>query len=374
MAKIVHLTSVHPPFDTRIFHKECKTLAQSGYAVTLVVPHERDQVVDGVWIRAIPRPARRLNRMIYTTWQVYRAALKVDADIYHVHDPELLPWAQLLRLRGKKVIYDMHENVPGALLTKAWIAAPLRRLVAGLYQAMEHVLLQGLGVILAETSYARHYPRIAQREVVLNLPLADNLLQINEMKYPATTLGYIGGVAPVRGSLVTLEALRLLKKQQYAVEWECLGPIYHAAHAVELRQLIEKYALTGVRLRGYTPPEEGWRLIARCHIGLALLQEIPNYIESYPTKIFEYMALGLPVVVSNFPLYREIVGGEQCGLCVDPADPEAVAQALVWLIEHPEQACTMGERGRQAVKDRYNWDSQARKLLVFYDTLLKCSE
>ncbi|MGE5553673.1 MAG: glycosyltransferase family 4 protein [Betaproteobacteria bacterium] len=367
------LTSVHLPFDIRIFYKECKTLTLAGYKVVLVAPHDRDEVVDGVRVRAVPKPRSRRERMMRTVWQVYRAAILENAQLYHVHDPELIPVGVLLRLHGKRVVYDMHENVPKAILSKGWIRPWVRPILSGIVKAVERVLLNGMPVIYAEKSYAKDYPWVKPAVTVQNMPLLSSIFAIEESKYPIPTVGYLGGVTPERGSLVYLEALRILKERGHTVGWECIGPVSEE-HRAELIHLCSRYGLEHVYLRGYMLPDQGWRHVARCKIGLAVLKAIPNYIGSYPTKMFEYMALGLPVIVSDFPLYRDIVEKEQCGICVDPESPVAVADAIQRILTHPDMARVMGERGREAVRERYNWDAEAKKLLDFYDRLLVSNE
>ncbi|MGB4215649.1 MAG: glycosyltransferase [Thermacetogeniaceae bacterium] len=370
MPKIVHMTSAHPAFDTRIFQKECRTLAQAGYDVVLVAPHTHDEIVDGVQIRAVPKPKGRIARFTKTSWQVYKTAVAEDADLYHIQNElELLFWGQMLRLKGNKVIYDMHENLLKSIPTKPWINPLFRPLVVFICMILERILMRKIPVIFAENSYIKHYPWVKKNITVLNMPLTSQLLQINETKYSKPTLGYIGGVTPERGSIVTLDALKILKSKGYAVDWECIGPTDNA-HRKEIGNIIKRYGLEGVRLRGYLLPSEGWPVIARCHIGLALLKPIPNYYESYPTKLFEYMALGLPVITSNFPLYRQVVEKEKCGICVDPESPEETAQAVQYLLEHQDEAESMGRRGQIAAIEKYNWELEQKKLLHFYDSLL----
>ena len=89
-----------------------------------------------------------------------------------------------------------------------------------------------------------------------------------------------------------------------------------------------------------------------------------------PNKLFDYMLMSLPVVVSNFPLYRDVVQTHQCGLTVDPARPQEIARAIVYLIEHPREAQQMGANGRRAVLEKYNWEKESQKLLQIYDTVL----
>ena len=369
--KVAHLTTVHTRFDNRIFYKECKSLAMAGYEVVLIATHgleEAEEVIDGVKLRMVPKPKSRLTRMTRTAWQVITIALAEKPTIFHIHDPELLPWVQFLRLLNKVVVYDMHENVPKQLLTKPWIPRAIRPLLSFLFKNFERLFLTGIPVVYAEESYPRDYQWVDKSVVVLNMPLTEQLLKLKEPKYSRPTVGYIGGVVLIRGSVVTLEALCCLQNDGLMVDWECIGPI-EGDHEKKLRELIQKFNLK-VKLRGYVDSISGCRIISRCHIGLAVLHPIPNYLGSYPTKMFEYMALGIPVVVSNFPLYKQVVDTYRCGLCVDPVDPQDIAKAIRWLMEHPGEAEAMGERGRSAVLETFNWKNESRKLTAFYQSLI----
>ena len=125
-----------------------------------------------------------------------------------------------------------------------------------------------------------------------------------------------------------------------------------------------------VFIRGYMKPDEGIKIIAACHIGLAILKNTPNYIESYPTKIFEYMALGLPVITSDFPLYKKIIREAECGFCVNPENSTEIANAIEYLIIHPEEARQMGQNGKRAVEKNYDWKYEEIKLNKFYQIVL----
>lgn len=368
--RVVHLTSVHVPFDTRIFYKQMKSLTKVGYEVVLIAVHSRDEIVENIRIRAVPTPRNRFERMFYTGFRVIWSALQENADIYHIHDPELLIWSLILRLRGKLVIFDMHENVPKDILSKPWIHPAVRYPISLVYRLLERVLLWRMPVIFAEHSYKRDYQWIHhQNTVILNTPLVDTLLAVSETPYAKPTVGFIGGVNTDRGSMITLSALAHLKQSDFIVEFDCIGPV-NEIHRAELEAFIKTHRLEGIRLHGYMLPSEGYRIIARCHIGLAVLMPVPNAVSSYPTKMFEYMALGLPVIASGFPLYREVIESAECGLCLnDPTNPHELAEAIRWLIEHPQEAEMMGRRGREAVIKHYNWEAEAKKLCVFYEGL-----
>jgi glycosyltransferase involved in cell wall biosynthesis len=154
MTKVAHLTSVHPAGDTRIFYKECRTLARIGYEVVYIVPHDQDEKTDGVRIRAVPRPDNRLERMLRTTRHVYKAALAEDADIYHFHDPELIPYGLLLRIRGKTVIYDVHEDYATSIGHKAYLPYLFRMPLARIWGRAEKFVTEPLHRVLAERYYS----------------------------------------------------------------------------------------------------------------------------------------------------------------------------------------------------------------------------
>lgn len=367
--KICHLTSVHTPFDIRIFYKECKTLVQAGYEMVILAPHNYDEIFDGIRIRAVPIPKNRIQRMTLTIFYILRAALKENAHLYHLHDPELLLMSFFLRIAGKKVIYDMHENLPKAILSKSWIHILLRRSVAISARLVERFLAVDLPVVYAEHSYVNYYPWVKKYAVVLNMPVTSLMRNIHEEKYPHATLGYIGNVSPERGSIIAIETIHFLKQNGLVLHFECIGQVSDR-HRQELLNLCRQYDLDGINVRGHLPPAKSWALVSRCQIGLAILHPVPNYIDSYPTKIFEYMALGLPFITSNFPLYREVIEKEKCGLCVDPLDPEAIAAAIRWITDNPSEARKMGENGRRAVKEKYNWETESTKLLELYDNIL----
>lgn len=372
LARIAYLTSVHIPFDIRIFYKELRSLSKAGYEVVLIAPHTRDEVVDGIRVRAVPKPRGRFQRMFRTALQVVWLAWQENADLYQIHDPELLLWSQILRLRGKTVIFDMHENVPKDILSKEWISPALRRIVVIFYQGLERILLWRMPVIFAENSYVRDYKWIDRRNtVILNMPLVEDLLAISEPRHALPTVGYIGAVNADRGSMITLQALDLLNENGYRVGFECVGRLSES-HQNELELFADSHNLESIHYYGHMVPHDGYRVIARCHIGLAVLTPLPNAIGSYPTKIFEYMALGLPVIVSGFPLYREVVESAGCGLCLnDPTNPLELAAAMRWMLERPDDAAEMGNRGRDAVLSQYNWNSEERKLLNFYALILQ---
>lgn len=373
MAKIVHLTSVHVPTDTRIFRKECRTLSEAGHEVILIAPSSADEKKDGVQIISVDHPKGRWERVWNTTRKVVQQAARIDADVYHLHDPELLPWGWAFLDAKAPVIYDMHEDFVAQLKTKDWIPRSLRPPLKEIAKMGLRVFLQNRPVIFAESSYKSRYDWVRRTTTVQNMPIVSELIDIKEPKFSKPTIGYIGTVRPDRGSRVTLRALSILQEDGYEVAFECIGPAA-PDHKQELDELQSRFGIRDVRMPGYLPPEQGWSRIARCHVGIAMLKKTPNFVGSYPTKLFEYMALGLPVITSEIPKYQDVVEDSGCGLVADPESPQDVAEKIVTLINNPERASYMGEEGRRGVQENFNWKKEGEKLVNFYDTIIATRE
>ena len=370
--RVVHVTSAHVWSDTRIFQRMCQGLSQRGWQVSLIASNVPSQVVEGVRVHGVRVPTSRLLRALVGGYRVVRAARAIDADVYHFHDPELLIWKWLLGLGGRLVVYDMHEYVPGAITTRLWIPSGVRQALARCWRLLERLTLRRTPVVLAERSYAKHYPWLLRKVVVLNLPDTETLLAI-PFTARSDRIVYVGRVSRSRGSLRMIEAVQLLRERGLHVQLDIVGPVAEA-HREELFAAIGRARMPTVHLHGYMKPLDAWRVAAGAVAGLAVLEPEPNYVESFPTKMFEYMALGLPVIVSDFPLYREVVDGSACGVCIDPLDSAALAAALEQLLRDPAKAQELGRNGREAVEKRYRWDQQLDALEGFYRDNLAARE
>ena len=369
--KVVHLTSVHGPLNMRIFHKECKSLAESGYEVVLIAPDQHDRVVEGVQIKAIRKPKSRIIRMTLGAWRVYREAVRQQADLYHFHDPELLSVGLLLRARGAKIIYDIHEDVPGTIAYKFYLPSWLRRILVPVTEWLEDAGAARLSALVVATlPIAERFSAVNHRTVVVNnYPILKEFSASIETPWDRRDIPmtYVGGsLTRVRGIRNVVEAMSLLP--------ESLSPRLSLAGRFTNDGLYEDLLNTPgwdrVDHLGYITRDRVADLLGRTRVGLVVIHPEPNYIRSRPTKLFEYMAAGVPVIASDFPDWREIVDAAGCGLLVPPEDPRAIANAMEYLLTHPEEACEMGRRGRQAVEGLYVWDVEKKTLLELYSSLL----
>jgi glycosyltransferase involved in cell wall biosynthesis len=316
----------------------------------------------------LPTPKNRLSRILASTPRAFILATREGADLYHFHDPELIPVGFLLRLLGKRVIYDVHEDLPRQILSKYWIPPILRAVVAKTAALAEWVAGKAMsGIVAATPAIAGRFPP-HKTVVVQNFPLLSEFALGEAPPYRERPMwvAYVGGITAIRGAVEMVRAMEHLP-EDLAARLVLAGTFSPPELEAEVRKLP---GWSYVDLLGWQGRDGISRLLRRARVGLVVLHPVTNYLDSYPVKLFEYMAAGIPVVASNFPLWREIVEGEQCGLTVDPLDPKAIAEAVRWLLEHPEEAEEMGKRGRRAVLEKYNWEWEAEKLLDLYRRLL----
>jgi len=363
--KIVHLTSAHPRHDIRIFIKECCTLARAGHDVTLVVADGLGaEVKNGVRIHDVgAKSGGRLLRMTRTVERVYRATLALKPDVAHFHDPELMLAALKLKKAGIKVVYDVHEDLPRQILAKHWIPGALRPLLSRVLEIMENRAARRFDAIVTST------PHICQRFAALNprslaicnYPILEELLHDTPWSARRNQVCYLGGIARIRGIEPILAALPAVDTRLN------LAGIWSESGLKETLQQTPGWAQVndlGVLDRGAVA-----EVLAHSKVGLVTLFPTPNYVDALPIKLFEYMAAGMPVVSSDFPVWRAIVDDAGCGLLVDPQDPAAIAAALTQLLSDDAAAAAMGARGRLAVQEKYSWAAEGDKLKALYQLL-----
>ncbi|MBW6391921.1 glycosyltransferase family 4 protein [Billgrantia antri] len=371
--KVAHLTSAHPRYDTRIFHKQCRSLAAGGYSVTLVVADgEGDEERDGVAIVDVGQLPGRLNRVVKTTRRVFEQARHLDADLYHLHDPELMPVGRRLKRLGKRVVYDAHEDLPRQMLAKHYLGKLTRQVLSRAVETYQRQACRQFDAIVAATPHIRDrfnefHPQVVD---VNNFPMLGELDGAPDARLSASpgeslSVCYVGGIAEVRG---IREVIRAMEKVEQGCRLQLAGDFKTLA----LEQEVMTYAgWAQVEAHGYLDRAGVRRVMASSVAGLVTLHPIVNYLDALPVKMFEYMSAGLPVIASDFPLWREIVEGSDCGLCVDPLDPDAIAGAINYIVSHPERAREMGRNGQRAVVERYNWQQEERKLLDTYRALAR---
>ncbi|MDO5285232.1 MAG: glycosyltransferase [Actinomycetia bacterium] len=358
--KVRQLSTVHAVGDTRVLHKECKSLLAAGYDVALIASHQGDEVVEGVPVLGIGTAPNRLWRMTVSAARLLRRALAEDADIYHFHDPELIGVGLLLRLRGKKVVYDVHEDVPKQIMNKFWIAEPFKRPLAVAATLAEKAAAAGLsGVVTATPSIAEKFPP-GKTVVVQNFPEADLADEVSGTPFPErrNAFVYVGGLSEQQGLFEMLDAFTRLP--------DGLTGVLAGKFKQKEREARAHPGWSRVRYPGVVGRTQVVRELRDAVCGLVLDHPITNYVDAYSTKMFEYLACGIPVICSDFPLWVELVERYQCGVALDPFDTEQVAEWILRYHTDPELARTHGENGRRAIADHLNWRIEFAKLSDLY--------
>jgi len=362
---------VHWAYDTRIYFRMCQSLAEK-YDVTLIACNGgvNEKTPTGIKILSYPRFRSRVLGVLISWLLVFFRALKVNARVYHLHDPELIPTAILLRLFGKKVIFDIHENIAEDIFDKKWIKFP--RLYYSFFAFFEVFATKFTYIVLAEKSYEKRYKERAKKySIIYNYCDYSFFEKYQNGQKDPLHLFYSGILFENRGMLQICEAISTLeKKHGIKAHFHCVGPLYR-----ELRvkmEILPFYDSIKERLHFYGRKKlrDSFKIGENCGIGLSIIHPMSNSIESYPTKIFEYMATGMPTIASDFKLYKSIVEEVNCGLNVPPLDSSALAAAIKKLIEDKGlwQACS--SNGMELAKAKYSWELEKQKLFDIYANLL----
>jgi len=366
MIKVCHITTVHPERDVRIFYKECKSLAKHGFDVKLIVVNGKSILEDGVEVIGVHCDySGRLHRFLKAPKVAYQKALQVDAEIYHFHDPEFLPYARKLQKNGKKVIYDVHEDVPRQILSKYWINKNIRKIISSALERYENSICRKLDFIVTATPFIRNrFLKLNQNVIdVNNFPVLNFEKKLTDWKNREKKTCYIGSLTKVRGISELVKSMSFTE----GITLELGGTFSPEEYRNEI---LKTKGWDRVNEYGFVDRKTAEKIMGKSIAGLVVLHPIINYIDSLPVKMFEYMGAGIPVIASNFPLWKEIVEGNNCGICVDPLDPGQIANAISYIQKNPEKAEQMGLRGSKMVKEKYNWEIEKKKLVSIYAKLI----
>lgn len=370
MAHVVHVSSVHSRTDTRIFLKECRTLAANGYNTTFVVADGLpDEKKDGVFTLGVDKEKNRLRRMLMSPIRLSSKLRSMKADLFHFHDPELIPLALRMKALGYKVVFDFHEDVAMQILSKPYMGRGIKRQVSKAYSILEKYALPKFDLIITATPHIKEkLSKINANTIdINNYPLLGELDSCAGEEKKAPIVAYVGNITEIRGIRQMVEALDYCRNDVVLY----LGGKFKPGSLRNEIQLLPGWRR--VKELGFINRGEVQALLSKARVGLVLFLPEPNHIHSQPNKMFEYLSAGLPIVASNFTTWKKIIEGKNCGLCVDPLNPKEIAGAIDWLLDNPEIASDMGNRGRLAVMDEFNWSAESKKLIMAYNDLLGCS-
>ncbi|MGM0624716.1 MAG: glycosyltransferase family 4 protein [Bacteroidota bacterium] len=362
---ICHLTSVHNRLDTRVYYKEILSLKKHFYKVAFVVADGlgNDHTEEDIAIFDVGKEKSRMKRILHSPQKIYRKALELDADVYHFHDPELIIIGRKLLRKGKKVIYDIHEDVPQQLMGKPYLNRRVRPLISGILRKFENKHAARYTALIAAT------PKIAERFLKINPDtfVINNYPKKNELFSSAGNLPkkhqicYVGVITRIRGLLQLVDSLvysdvRLL----------LAGRFESKAFEEELKS---RQGWKNVDYIGQVDRKKLAGILSESKAGMVTFLAYPNHVDAQPNKIFEYMSAGLPVIGSDFELWKQIIADNNCGVCVNPASPEKIAKGINTIVNSEEKMNLYGKNGRRLIETTYNWEAEEVKLNNIYKEL-----
>lgn len=361
--QITHLTSVHPRYDTRIFHKMCVSLAKLGHDVRLIVADSHlDEKINGITILNVGSFKSRLDRIRKAPKHVFAKAVSLKTDLYHLHDPELIPIGLELRRLGKRVIFDSHEDAPKQLLSKSYLNKPILWLIAKIFAAYERWACAKFNGVIAATPFIRDkFLTINLNSLdINNFPLLDEMTYKRAWTKERKEVCYVGTISKIRGIRELCKAMEMVSSD---VHLNLVGSfsepdVEQAVRVMPGWQRVKEF--------GFISRVEVRKMLARCTAGLVTFHPEPNHLMAQPNKMFEYMSAGIPVIASDFPLWRKIISASGCGLLINPMNPSEIAKAIDHFVKNPAEARRMGKNGQKAIKKHYNWQKEEQKLLQFY--------
>ncbi|MBS4013026.1 MAG: glycosyltransferase [Bacteroidetes bacterium] len=366
--KVCHFTSVHPWNDIRIFQKQCISLANNGFEVFLVAPDAKDGIHNNVNVIGVKSQKKgRLYRFFKFRKKIYKKALEINADIYHFHDPELLPFAKKLQRKGKKVIYDSHEDVPMQILSKPWIKPfVLRKLISFFYNLYEKRTCRKIsGIVSVLDSITEKFAN-DKRITIFNYPKIESQDEnlISDIVLPEKFLiVYNGGLTKIRGIDNIVASMNFLSDEYRLLlmgRWES--------------DLFEKYCMglqgwEKVEYLGMLNFNTCYSILKKSDIGIVMFKSVPNNINSLPNKAFEFISVSLPMIMSNFPLWKQEFGNY--AHFVDPENPEELARKISEIKNNYVEEKPRVEAESKKIMLSKTWLSQEKKLVDFYNKILK---
>lgn len=367
---VCHVTSVHIPLDSRILYHECRSSAMRWRTVLVCRDHDGAREVEGVEIRPIPKARGRIARLL-TVNAVVEAAERVGADLYHFHDPELLPaMADLAARTRKPVIYDAHEHYPDAMDQKSWIPVSLRPAAARWADSVERKRVPSMAAIITadvalEQRFSEMHPRVVRLD---NYPPLALFGEPHSRTSTSPVLLYVGSVSAVRGFFDMIDVIRRVRLEHQGAKLVVYGrPAEDVAS--RLHETLASLPSDAVEMRGPVPYGDLPAVLADATVGLSLLKPHPKYEKNVSMKVFDYMAAGLPYVASDFAPLAEATGGAG-GILVPPGDSKAAAGAVLDLLRHPAQLREKSQEGRRVIERGLSWETVEPRLIALYEDLL----
>ena len=360
---ICHVSPLHSRYDTRIFLKQSVFTAKLDHEVNYIVSDGLlSEKIYNVNIINVDIKRSFISRVIITHSKLLFIIVRTKPNVVHFHDPEMLLVGWILRFFGYKVIYDMHEDFPKQILGKEYIQKNLRDIISKLASLIENVtLIFYSGITSATTSIHNNNLKYKNTLFLPNYPILGELGNGYFTSEIKNQVCFIGGITAKRGVLEVIQSLEILS--EYNIRLQLAGKF----STVELYEKAK--SLNGWKFVDYyneVNRETVAKIMSECIAGIVTFLPAPNHINSQPNKMYEYMSAGLPVICSNFELWESTVLENECGLCVNPYNPNEIANAIKYLLLNKDVRNKMSTNAKNIIQNNFNWDAHFKNLISFY--------
>lgn len=371
--KVCHMTSTHHAKDQRIFEKECVSLAQAGFKVYLLAQGKNEKINDIFIIGTGEQNSKRFYRLLIRPWKIYKKAVEVNADIYHFHDMELLPYGLKLKAKGKKVIFDYHEDYASRFADSDAIIAPyfIKKLFSNLYRIYEKYAIKKLDGIISVTPHiCKRLKKINKNTIMItNYPLLRKEDWAKNTSYNPQS-DYICFAGQISDTYKLEYITKIIQDFSY-LKFKLCGP---PRKKYDIEKIKKADKNCKIEYMGNIPYNEVPEILQNA-LALPIIVDYGNNIGGKTgtlgnNKLFEAMLCGIPIICTNLILWEKIINKYHCGICVDPTSPEELKHAIQYILDNPDQAKKMGDCGRQAVLKKFNWNIQEKFLIDMYKGLL----
>ncbi len=365
--RVCQITSMHSWDDDRIYQRACLGLVNSGYEVHLIAV-QPDKLPSESKVRLHWLKFRiGWKRRWFSSKEAVDKAIKINADVYHFHDPDLLPHIRKLKVKcpRSKVFYDIHENYVARF--KMW---GLPSFIGRLFRMFEIFIIRHIDGYTITSHSMKELFTLSNRPscVVYN---SINLLRleklnINDIQPAYPPVIYTSGThSHSRNCIETIRAMNYMNKE-IPFQMMFVGRYVSGIEREMKAQSTADGTIKYLRLEEMLPWEDNFKRTSEAFLGCVFYAENSNNRVTIPNRLFEYMYCGIPVVATDFPELRNIIEKTKCGLLVNSDNPRDIAKIFEFLLKNPQKALEMGRRGRKAIESEYNFNMDLRRLINLY--------
>jgi glycosyltransferase involved in cell wall biosynthesis len=369
--KVCHVSSAHSVHDDRIFFKECSSLADD-FDVHLIAIGEKDEVLNNVQIHALPKSSSRFNRFFLLQIKILIQAFKINAKVYHFHDPDLIIFGLIQKMLGKKVIYDMHELVYFQINDKEWLGNGwIKKMISSIYLMFEKMGVRFFDrIIIAEDGYWNYINKNYKKQIYKFIAIRNfSIYQLIKQTEPNISIKnsnkriivYAGGLSKIRGIKEIIDAIQTIEN----ITFLTLGQWENDDYKKQCELADLNYKMNYI---GLVKMDKVYSYLKVADIGIANLYHKPNYLTSLPIKAFEYMASGIPIIMSDFPYWIETFS--QCALFVNPLDANDIKDKIELLLSDKQLSSKLADAGNKLVIEKYTWEAESKLLVKHYQQLV----